>query len=628
MREWLETDGLGGFASGVDSGPRTRRYHALLVTARRPPVDRFTLVNGFDAVIEAAGHSTAISTQKYCPDILHPDGDRRLQDFSAEPWPTWTFRTDDGLILRQEIFMLRERPVTIVRWEASGDVPDDARLEVRPFFSGRDYHANHHENPVLNFRPEPADGGLRWRLYPGVPPVTVHSNGEFLVDPQWYRNFFYDEEEARGLDPVEDLAAPGLFRLPLSRGPAFLVFSAEDSAAPVDVESVRDAEMKRRTALPPLSRAAEAYAVRRGPGTTLMAGYPWFTDWGRDSFIALRGLCLALGRFDVAESILLEWADALVDGLVPNCFPDAGGKPEFNSVDAALWFVVAVHDLVRSAKNAGRPIAEARRARLQAACETIVTAYRKGTRQGIQMSFDGLIACGTTDSNLTWMDAKNGGHAVTPRIGKPVEVQALWLAAIFYVSSFSEGWTKVYERALASFRQRFWNGAAGVLYDVVDVNHELNLNDAAFRPNQIFAVGGLPWTFLELDRARAVVDAVEKKLLTRLGLRSLAPGSAEYHGHYTGGPAERDAAYHQGTVWPWLMGPFVEAWVRVRGDEPRVRREARARFLTPLFDHLREAGLGHVSEIADGDFPHAPRGCPFQAWSLGELIRLDKVVLP
>ena len=628
MREWLEPDGLGGFASGVDAGPRTRRYHALLLSARRPPCERFVLVNGFDAWIESDGRSTPITSQKYFPNVVSPEGHRRLEDFSIDPWPTWTFRTEAGLVLRQEIFSMHDRPVTVARFEASGTVAPGATLVIRPFLSGRDYHATHHENGAFQFDPEPCEGGHRWRPYSGVPSITIHSSGAYRHDPQWYRNFLYDEESARGLDAVEDLASPGLFRLPLDRGPAHIVFSAEDSGAPVDVAAACARELSRRAAFPSgLALAADAYLVKRGDGLSIIAGYPWFADWGRDSFIAIRGLFIALGRLDEAEQILLEWAAAITDGMVPNRFSDAGEKPEFNSVDASLWYVVAVHDFLRAAKTSGRAVSDERRRRLESSCETIVSSYRKGTHFGIQMSFDGLLACGVPGSNVTWMDAKHGDHAFTPRIGKPVEVQALWLAATFYVSSFSPAWSNVYEKALGAFRHRFWNADAGALFDVVDANHVLNVNDVSIRPNQLLAVGGLPWTFLELDRARVMVDAVERRLLTRLGPRSLAPGETGYHGRYEGGPAERDAAYHQGTVWPWLIGPFVEAWVRVRGDDPRVRREARVRFLDPLLDHLKEAGLGHISEIADGDFPHLPRGCPFQAWSLGEVIRLDRVVL-
>jgi predicted glycogen debranching enzyme len=362
--------------------------------------------------------------------------------------------------------------------------------------------------------------------------------------------------------------------------------------------------------------------VRRGAGRTLVAGYPWFTDWGRDTFIALRGICLASKRLDLAGEILLEWASAVWDGMLPNRFPDRGDEPEFNAVDASLWYAVAVGEYLQLA----RPPAGVR-TRLEDAVRAILDGHVKGTRYGIRADADGLLAAGEPGVQLTWMDARIGERVVTPRIGKPVEVQGLWINALRLASGADEGWRRLAERAAASFGERFWNERAGCLYDVVDVDHVPGTADASLRPNQILAVGGLPHALLDGARARCVVDKVEAQLWTPLGLRSLAPHEAGYCGRYEGGPHERDGAYHQGTVWPWLAGPFVEAWLRVRGATPAARREARERFLTPLLAHLGEAGLSHVSEIADAEPPHAPRGCPFQAWSVGEALRLSLVVL-
>jgi len=264
---------------------------------------------------------------------------------------------------------------------------------------------------------------------------------------------------------------------------------------------------------------------------------------------------------------------------------------------------------------------------LLAAVESILDGYNKGTRYGIRADRDGLLACGVPGTQLTWMDAKVGNWVVTPRIGKPVEVQALWLNALKIASQFSARWTEAFERGLASFRGRFWNDARGCLYDVVDCNHKQGVVDATFRPNQILAVGGLPYSLLENEQALRVVAAVEARLWVPLGLRSLAPGEPGYTSHYAGGVRERDGAYHQGTVWPWLIGPFVEAWVRVRGNSNEAKREARGKFLAPILAHLEEAGLGHISEIADAELAYTPRGCPFQAWSVGEALRLDQVIL-
>jgi predicted glycogen debranching enzyme len=312
--------------------------------------------------------------------------------------------------------------------------------------------------------------------------------------------------------------------------------------------------------------------------------------------------------------------------MLPNRFPDGGEQPEYNSVDASLWYVVAVHELL-SAGGSNGAISPSQKMSLVQAVDSILTGYSGGTRYGIRMDEDGLLAAGTAGVQLTWMDAKIGDWVVTPRIGKPVDVEALWLNALWVGSHHSACWKAALARGLESFQQRFWNSEAGCLYDVIDVDHVKGKVDAAFRPNQVLALGGLPMALIEGEAARQIVAAVERRLWTPLGLRSLAPSESGYIARYQGGVRERDGAYHQGIVWPWLIGPFVEAWVRVNGNHADARREARTRFVKPLLDHLEWAGLGHVSEIADAEPPYTPRGCPFQAWSLAELLRLDRVVL-
>jgi predicted glycogen debranching enzyme len=635
LAEWLEADGCGGFASGTVTGPRTRRYHALLLVATTPPTGRFVLVNGLDAWVDTEAGSFALSSQHYGPDVVHPDGERRLETFDAEPWPRWTYRLEDGTRVEQELFVPHGTPAVAISWrllEGTGR----AALRVRPFLSGRDYHALHHKNPTFHFDAEVNGERVAWRPYSGVPGTVVFSNGTYQHQPVWYENFLYEEERARGLDYMEDLASPGTFRWDIGASEAVMILTAEghEIATPSERVAVdarlhryREAELKRRLFSSGLHRSADAYLVRRGQGKTIIAGYPWFTDWGRDTFIALRGLCLALGRLDDARDILLDWAGTVSEGMLPNRFPDSGTAPEYNSVDASLWYVVAVHELLQKAERHGQPTAPAVRQLLGRAVQAILSGYARGTRYGIRAAADGLLAAGVPGVQLTWMDAKIGDRVVTPRVGKPVEVQALWLNALRAGSRFSPEWLPLFERGLEAFQARFWNERAGFLYDVVDPDHRPGTADATLRPNQILAVGGLPFALLEGERARCVVDAVEARLLTPLGLRSLAPGLPGYAPHYQGGVPERDATYHQGTVWPWLIGPFVEAWVRVRGGTPAAKREARTRFLGPLLSHLDTAGLGHVSEIADGDAPHTPRGCPFQAWSLGEVLRLMHGVL-
>lgn len=634
--EWLEADGLGGFASGTVSTMRTRRYHALLLAATQPPAGRFVLVNGFDAFVETANGVTALSSQAYPADIVHPDGVQHIVEFSHEPWPRWVFALADGSRLQQEIFAVHHAAIVVVCWRFIGPSAK-AQLSVRPFFSGRDYHSLHHENNGFNFQPLQNGPRLLWQPYSGVPGIAALHNGAYAHQPDWYRNFAYAEEQARGLDCTEDLATPGVFHFDLAVNEAILIFAADgfddgrlaraSGAEPLLVELRANEQRRRKQFATPMDRAADSYLVKRGKGKTIVAGYPWFTDWGRDTFISLRGLCLATERFDEARDILLEWSGVVSAGMLPNRFPDLGDQPEYNSVDASLWFIVAVNEFLAAMKARGRIVYEWQKQSLQQAVDAILTGYSGGTRYGIHMDSDGLLACGVPGSQLTWMDAKVGDWVVTPRIGKPVEVQALWLNALWIGSQFSPLWQQPFARGCESFRQRFWNEEKKCLYDVVDVNHASGQVDEAFRPNQIFALGGLPLALLDGARANATVDAVEQRLWTPLGLRSLAPGEPGYTAHYYGGVSERDGSYHQGTVWPWLIGPFVEAWLRMRGHSAAAKREARARFLAPLLDHLKVTGLGHISEIADAGAPHTPRGCPFQAWSLAEVLRLDRIVL-
>jgi len=645
-REWLETDGRGGFASGTVSGVRTRRYHALLLPAITPPTGRIVLVNGFDAWADTAAGSFALSTQRYAPDLLHPDGARRVAAFASEPWPTWTYVLEDGTEVSQEFFIERDSGVAVLAWSVRRATSDVA-IRVRPFLSGRDYHATHHENQAFRFEPTRAGAVMRFDPYDGVPGIVASSNGAYTHAPDWYRHFFYTAEAERGLDAVEDLASPGEFNWTLKpeADTAVLMFSVSGHGAlePRSADdvlarwtTVREAERTRRSLFAsPLDRAADAYIVERGTGSTIIAGYPWFTDWGRDTFIALRGLCLATGRLEDARDILLGWSDAVSEGMLPNRFPDQGQQPEFNAVDASLWYVVAAGELMAAARQphgARNPrraniLSEEERLALERAIAAIVRGYAAGTRYGIRMDADGLLAAGIPGVQLTWMDARVGDRVITPRIGKPVEVQALWINALAVAAEFEAEWGDVLARAERSFADRFWVAETGALADVVDVDHVPGTRDVSCRPNQIFAVGGLPHPLIEGDQAARIVETVERRLLTPFGLRSLAPGEPGFTGRYEGGPSSRDAVYHQGIVWPWLSGAFVDAWLRVHGDTEAHRDEARNRFVAPLREHLDAAGIGHVSEITDAEPPFTPRGCPFQAWSLGELIRIERIML-
>lgn len=640
-REWLEADGLGGFASGTVAGFRTRRYHALLLNARTPPTGRMALVNGFDAWVETNGTRLELSSQWYTPGVLGGRGAENIDSFESSPWPTWIYRFGDGTRIRQEIFVVHGAPVTCVAWTLLS-AGDPAKLTVRPFLSGRDYHALHHANTAFHFDGSAEPGRAAWQPYPDVPGVTALHNGTYSHDPHWYFNFLYPCEQERGLDCVEDLATPGSLSWQLDSGEADFILtttayatdSLAQSGATDYVMRMRRREQDRRGRFSSrLHASADAYIVQKSvtsglSGKTIIAGYPWFTDWGRDTFIALRGLCIATGRLTEARDILIAWSSTVSEGMVPNRFADVGAQPEFNSVDASLWYVHAVQEYLRAVvRSEGAAAVIEDQHILQEAVTKILEGYSKGTRFGIRVDSDGLVAAGESGVQLTWMDAKVGDWVVTPRIGKPVEVQALWLNALAFAIEFDPRWQHFLELGLRTFRERFWNSSRGCLFDVVDANHRAGVNDPSLRPNQVFAVGGLPMALLDGERARQIVASVETHLWTPAGLRSLAPQEPGYVAHYEGGVRQRDGGYHQGTVWPWLMGAFVEAWLRTRGNDAAARQQARRRFLDPLLAELSLAGQGHIGEIADGDAPHAPRGCPFQAWSVAEALRLDRVVL-
>ena len=628
--EWLESDGVGGFAMGTADGIRTRRYHAVLIAATRPPDGRMVLVADLEVFVQTAAGRFALSSHRYRDGVVYPDGVQRLARFQARPWPRWEWALPDDVRISSELVVEHvtagRAPRVALRWTRfAGSVTS---LHVQPLLAGRDYHATHHENSDFRFVPELDGDAVTWRPYTGVPAIHCAANGLYHHAPDWYRSFYYVDEDHRGLDCVEDLATPGAFTFDLASGPAAMVLStAELTGEPAALaDEIFDAELRRRAGFTSVhALAADAYIVARGAasggrpagqggGKTIIAGYPWFADWGRDTFIALRGLCLATGRRDDARAILCQWAGAVSRGMLPNRYDERDASPEYNSVDAALWFVIAADAYLAGDAAPGD------RELLRGAIDAIVDGYRAGTRHAIRADADGLLACGERGVQLTWMDARVGGECVTPRIGKPVEIQSLWINALAIAGRRDDA-----DRARGAF-VRFWDPERRQLHDVIDVDHTAGVVDRSCRPNQLLAIGGVPYPVVDGDRAHAVVDTVERVLWTAAGPRSLDPDDPRYRGRYIGGAAERDRAYHNGVIWPWLAGPFIEAWVRVRGSTPAARAEARTRFFTPLLDRTRIAGLDHLSEICDGDPPHDPVGCPFQAWSLAELIRIDQLL--
>jgi predicted glycogen debranching enzyme len=574
---------------------------------------------------------------------------------------------ENGIKIQQELFCPHEQAAIAIRWKIAETPPElrgpSISLAMRPLMSGRDYHSLHHENPAFNFGEERARDLVTWRPYQGIPAIVAFSNGEYQSDASWYRNFLYRAELERGLDAAEDLASPGVFRFDLGQQDAIWIASATGvpgelsfaSVTPLDLyKQLATTEQQRRAQFAStLERAADQYIVTRyarqsepsgrgseqvPAGKSVIAGYPWFADWGRDTFIALRGLCIATKRFADAGNILSAWSHAVSEGMLPNRFPDSGDTPEYNSVDASLWYIIAAYEYLQATSKVRRKPHQVQRAQIIESILQIINGYIAGTRFGIRADDDGLLFAGQPGVQLTWMDAKVDDWVVTPRIGKPVEIQALWLNALAIAEQISTSdkrqaanaalsFSGLFELGRESFSQKFWNDPASCLYDVIDVDFQKGACDASLRPNQIFAVGGLPFALLGGERARKVVEVVERELLTPIGLRSLARNDPAYKPRYRGGVWERDGAYHQGTVWPWLMGPFIEAWLRVHEDNENNRGYAMRVFLQPLADYAERNGFGHICEVADADAPHQAGGCPFQAWSLGEALRVKKLLV-
>lgn len=627
--EWLETNGRGGFSSGTVAGANTRRYHALLLTARKPPSERLVFVNHLDEWVDVEGRSIPLSTNLY-PGAVHPDGYKSCAGFTADPWPTWTYDCA-GAVIQRELLCVQGRDLVIVRWRLLTNTNVAVTLRVRPMLSGRDYHATHHENIKLDGAHSEGAQLVSWQPYHDLPAVQTFHSGGYRHEPQWFRQVQFPVEQQRGLDHAEDWWSPGEFTYALRTGELGNLAFTSESVSQLDIGAFVAEEEQRRANLDhaaptgdPLTHrlwlAAERYLSERGSRQTVVAGYPWFTDWGRDTFISLPGLCLATGRHEIAWQVIESFAAHVSEGMVPNRFPDVGEQPEYNTIDASLWFVHAIDRYLSYTSDSQRV-----RQTAWPAVKQIIDGYRQGTRYGIKMDQDGLITGGVPGVQLTWMDAKVGDWVVTPRHGKPVEIQALWIRALAISESFAMTFgDSAYAarckadraKAVGSFRQRFWYEEGGYLYDVIDGPEG---NDASLRPNQLYALS-LNDGLISKEQATSLLRIVEGNLLTPVGLRTLSPNDHRYRPRYDGGVVDRDGTYHQGTVWPFLLGPFVTAWIKVHGKKAGALKQART-FLEGIEAHLHDACLGQVSEIFDAEAPHHPRGCVAQAWSVAEPLR-------
>jgi predicted glycogen debranching enzyme len=619
-REWLETNGIGGFSSSTISGLNTRRYHGLLIAATKPPVGRLVLLSKLEETLLVDGRRYELSSNQY-PGVIHPHGFEYQTGFQLDPFPRFTYEIED-VRLEKSVFMVQGENTTVVQYELRSTDDTDIKLEIRPLIAFRDYHSTTHENGGLDPRVETEPGQTTFRPYPDLPALHLaHDPAEIDPNGVWYRNFQYAIEQERGLDFPEDLFNPCTLIFELNFRNRINIIASPSKHDAGDADSYREAEIERRStnatdlaAL--LTTAADQFIVSREMGETVIAGYHWFADWGRDTMIALPGLTLVNGHTDIAKHVLAEFAKHVDQGMLPNRFPDAGEAPEYNTVDATLWFFEAVRSFVQYTGDF-----DFVRTTLYSVLKDIIQWHVRGTRYQIHVDNDGLLYSGEPGVQLTWMDAKVGDRVITPRHGKPVEIQALWYNALRVMEDLgtrfnddANDYAAMADRACASFNRLFWNEEAGCLYDVI--NGEIR--DASIRPNQVIAIS-LANTMVSKERATSILRVVERELLTPRGLRTLSTSDPNYIGRYEGGPATRDSAYHQGTVWPWLMGPYITAYVKTFGR--KAGQTFAALWLKNFQAHLREACLNQVSEIFDGDAPHAPRGCVAQAWSVAELLR-------
>jgi len=631
-REWLTANRLGAYASGTAAGCNTRRYHGLLVAAASPPVDRIMTLSTVMERVETGRGSYELATNEF-DEVFSPMGINLLSEFRSDAAVTFVYRVGAGELVKEILLAEASNAVTL-RYTLHGG---SGCLVLSPFAALRDFHHLRRSSGETQMSFQRTEWGVVVR--DGVSPEhTLHlmgHDGKFGALPDWWYSFHYRQEAHRGQEAHEDLYCPGTFTYVLDDGLSCCLTAALDEPVSFDFDATLQRRTERRAELAAavatgadetarsLAAVSDVFVVRRSfpnaaSSTSILAGFPWFADWGRDTFVSLPGLLLATGRFSRARKVFKTFARHLSNGMIPNRFDDRGASPHYNSIDASLWFIIAAERYIQ----AGGDISFWKDT-LLAVCDTILKAYRKGTSFDIHADADGLLTGGSNKTQLTWMDAALGTETVTSRYGKAVEINALWYSAHRIMAQRCGGADESLGRHYAdladiiapAFERVFWNDKDQCLYDCVSDE----LTDASIRPNQIFAVS-LPHSPLGPDKQRAVVETVRRHLLTPRGLRTLSPDDPRYKGRYEGSPELRDRAYHQGTVWAWLAGAFIEAYLKVNaGDREAV--EQAGRWLGQFDEHLSEAGMGYISEIFDGDQPHRPRGCIAQAWSMAEVLR-------
>lgn len=636
--EWLVTNGLGGYASSSLAGANTRRYHGLLVAAFHPPLGRAVVLSKLEEEVRVEDTVYLLSANKY-PSVIQPQGYRHLTKFSSRPVPTFTYSFHEGsVVLEKRIWMPYGANTVYVHYTLV-KAPEKIKIGLLPLTAYKDYHSEQHRwDGYTGNTTVDADGHVKFVAYYQARTLTMYTDRptSFAQHSGWFYNFEHPREQERGLDFTEDLFCPGRFDCVLSSGQTLTFVATTEEDTPAAPSDALGAEIRRQDELlkvsgvdaakeparATLTLAADQFVIPKLHGVaraTIIAGYPWFTDWGRDTMIAVPGLCLTTRRFDIAREILTTFAGAVHNGLLPNRFSDGGGGADYNTVDASLWFFHAVHQYAEQSEDWEFAVKQ-----MLPVLADIIAHHQAGTDYGIHIDpADGLPAAGDGLAQLTWMDARVGDWVVTPRHGKPVEISALWYnalrvtAALYYRAGDDKKATecdKAATKVKKSFVDKFWNPGTNSLFDVIGADGN---PDPALRPNQIFAVS-LPFPLIEGQKAKQIIDVVEASLLTPYGLRTLAPGSPGYRGRYCpGDQVWRDGAYHQGTVWPWPIGHFIDAHLRVYKDPAR----SRALLETLVTSALEANGVGTLNEIFDADPPHTPNGCIAQAWSVSEVLR-------
>jgi predicted glycogen debranching enzyme len=622
-REILRTNRAGSYSCTTIVGCNTRKYHGLLVC----PVDalggdRHVLLSALDTTVVSNGQSFNTGIRKYQGDYYSPKGHKYVEDFDIQDIPGMTYRVGN-VILRQERLLVHYEEQFMIRFTVL-EADEPVKFQLKPYLAFRSVHKLTHANMWANTRIEKVANGIKIRMYDGFPylHMQLSSKAEFVSVPDWYTGVEYTEEQKRGYEHSEDLFAPGFFEVTAGKGDV-LVFSAstnEERPAGFKTKFTKTVASKipRSNFGNSLRNASQQFIEKRGGETNIVAGYPWFDSRARDTFISLPGLALARKTEDLYAAVL----DTQVHRMKKGMFPDKGNNdnPAFNSADAALWFFQALYSYGIDMRETWKRYGES--------MKNILQAYREGALAGIQLRENGLIYADAPGKALTWMDAVVKGQPVTPRNGYAVEIEALWYNAVCYsldcarVSrdrAFVKEWEKLPELIQTTFIELFWDEEHGYLADYVNDQDKRNMH---VRPNMVIATS-LPYTMLSKEQMKSVLDMVNRVLVTPRGLRTLSPGEEGYSGIYSGNQEQRDKAYHQGTVWPWLIGPFCDGWLRVYGEGgvSRVRK-----LITGFEETLTEAGISTISEIYDGDPPHAPRGAISQAWSVGEVLRIYSIL--